>query len=293
MKKIVLITMFLSAALFAKVNVAVTYNYLGEITKEVGADNVKVVVLASPKFDPHFIVPKPSLLPKVHNADMLVINGAGLEIGWLPPLLRSANNSHVISGAVGFVDVSRTVDLLDKPLSVSRAFGDVHPQGNPHFSSDPHNIIPIAMLIAKKLQAIDSKNSAKYQSNLESFISKWNSYLAQFDADMQECKTKKVVQYHKLYRYILGRYNIESVGTIEPLPGVSPSSKHTIELIDKMRENDVNIILQDVYHEQKTAKFIASKSNATVRVIPHDIGSVEGTDSLENLYNTIKDRLCH
>jgi len=293
MKITVLITMLLSVALFAKVNVAATYNYLGEITKEVGGNNVKVVVLASPKFDPHFIVPKPSLLPKIHNADMLVLNGAGVEIGWLPPLLKRANNSHVISGAIGFVDASLVINLLDKPMSVSRAYGDVHPEGNPHFSLDPHNIIPIAMLIAKKLQAIDSKNSDKYQSNLDGFISKWNSFLTQFDADMQECKTKKVVQYHELYRYILGRYNIGSIGTVEPLPGVSPSSKHTIELINKMKENGVNIIMQDVYHERKTAKFIASKSNSKVRIIPHDVGSVDGADSLENLYNIIRDRLCH
>jgi len=293
MKKTVIITMLLSVALFAKVNVAVTYNYLGEITKELGGDNVKVVVLASPKFDPHFIVPRPSLLPKIHKADMLVLNGAGVEIGWLPPLLKRANNSHVISGAIGFVDASLVIDLLDKPMSVSRAYGDVHPEGNPHFSLDPHNIIPIAMLIAKKLQVIDSKNSDKYQSNLDGFISKWNSFLTQFDADMQECKTKKVVQYHELYRYILARYKIDSIGTIEPLPGVSPSSKHTIELINKMKENGVNIILQDVYHERKTAKFIASKSNSNVRVIPHDVGSVDGADSLEKLYNIIQDRLCH
>ncbi|MFA5454529.1 MAG: zinc ABC transporter substrate-binding protein [Sulfurimonas sp.] len=293
MRKILIFTVLLSASLFAKVNVAVTYDYLGEIVKEVGAENVKVVVLASPKMDPHFIVPKPSLLPKIHNADMLVFNGAGLEIGWLPPLLKSANNSHVISGAAGFVDASGAVNLLDKPSSVSRAYGDVHPEGNPHFSSDPHNIIPIAKLIAKKLQEIDAQNSEKYQTNLANFLSKWNAYLKQFDLNMKECKTKKVVQYHELFRYILNRYEIDSVGTVEPLPGVSASSKHTIELIESMKQNGVKIILQDVYHEQKTAQFIASKSNANVEVIPHDVGSVEGADSLESLYNTIKERLCH
>lgn len=293
MKKILVFTMLFSAGLFANVNVAVTYNYLGEIVKEIGADSVKVVVLASPKMDPHFIVPKPSLLPKVHNADMLVLNGAGIEIGWLPPLLNSANNSHVISGSVGFVDVSQVIDMLDKTTSISRAFGDIHPEGNPHFSSDPHNIIPIATLIAKKLQAIDAKNSKNYQKNLDSFVAKWESYLKKFDADMQECKTKKVVQYHALFRYILNRYAIESIGNIEPLPGVSPSSKHTIELVESMKQKGVNVILQDVYHEQKTAKFIASKTNANIEIIPHDVGSIEGTDSLEALYNTVKERLCH
>jgi len=109
---------------------------------------------------------------------------------------------------------------------------------------------------------------------------------------MAQCKTKKVVQYHDLYNYFLKRYGIESIGNIEPLPGIAPSSKHTIELINRIKQNGVKKILQDVYHEKKTAKFIAAKTGAEVVVIPHDVGAVKGSETLEDFYNTIAERLC-
>ena len=138
----------LSATLFAKVHVVTTYPYLGEIVKQVGEGQVSVIVLANPKFDPHFIVPRPSLITKLRKADLLVINGGQLEIGWLPPLLRSAQNAKINVGTKGFLDVSGVIDMLDKPEKASRAMGDVHPDGNPHFSLDPHNIGKIAQVIA-------------------------------------------------------------------------------------------------------------------------------------------------
>ncbi len=110
---------------------------------------------------------------------------------------------------------------------------------------------------------------------------------------MQTCPTKKVVQYHELYNYFLKRYDIQNIGNIEPIPGISPSSKHTLALIMSMRQNHVKTILQDVYHEKKTAKFIASKTGAKVQVIPHDIRSVKGSNTLEEFYNIIGKRICN
>ena len=282
----------LSATLFAKVHVVTTYPYLGEIVKQVGEGQVSVIVLANPKFDPHFIVPRPSLITKLRKADLLVINGGQLEIGWLPPLLRSAQNAKINVGTKGFLDVSGVIDMLDKPEKVSRAMGDVHPDGNPHFSLDPHNIGKIAQVIAAKLSQIDPANSGFYKTRLASFLEKWQNYLQKFDTKMAQCKTTKVVQYHELYNYFLKRYGIESIGNIEPLPGIAPSSKHTIELINRIKQNGVKKILQDVYHEKKTAKFIAAKTGAEVVVIPHDVGAVKGSETLEDFYNTIAERLC-
>ena len=108
---------------------------------------------------------------------------------------------------------------------------------------------------------------------------------------MLTCKDKKVVQYHQLFNYFLRRYNIKSYGTIEPLPGIAPSAKHTMELINTMKNNSVKKILQDVYHEKKTAKFIASKTGAKVLIIPHDLGA-EGSKTLQEFYNKIAKRLC-
>jgi zinc/manganese transport system substrate-binding protein len=292
MKKIFLLTLLTSLA-FASVRVDTTYAGLGEVAKKIGGDNVSVSVLGSSKYDPHFIVPKPSLLSKLRRADLLIINGAGLELGWLPPLIRSANNAKIQPGAKGFLDISHSISMIDVPDSVSRAFGDVHAEGNPHYITDPHNIVPIAKAIEQKLSSIDEDNSQIYKKNLENFIDKWNSYLKIFDNKMLTCKDRKVIQYHELFNYFLKRYGFKSYANIEPLPGISPSSKHTLSIINTIRDKDIKIILQDVYHEKKTAKFIASKTDAKVEVTPHDVGAVKATESLEDFYNSIAEKICH
>jgi len=292
MKKTILLTVLLATVIFAQVNVDATYSTLGAIAKKIGGDNVKVTILGSSKYDPHFIVPKPSLLSKLRRADLLIINGAGLELGWLPPLLRNANNPKIRNGANGLLDISHFVPMIDVPATVSRAFGDVHSQGNPHYTTDPHIVLIIARAIEKRLIEIDLDNAKAYQTNLINFTKKWQKYLKKYDADMQMCKTKKVVQYHQLFNYFLERYNIKSYGTIEPLPGISPSSKHTIWLINTIKDEKVKVILQDIYHEKRTAHFIADKTGARVALIPHDLGSLKDTGTLESFYNTIKEHLC-
>jgi len=292
MKKIFLTVLLMASSLFAALNVDTTYATLGAVAKKIGGDNVHVVVLGSSKYDPHFIVPKPSLLSKLRRADLLIINGGGLELGWLPPLIKSANNGKIRAGAPGFLDMSHFVTMIDKPASVSRAFGDIHAQGNPHYSTDPYQVLIMAKVIAKKLQQLDPAHATAYKTNLDVFLKEWQSYLTKFDAKMAQCKVKKVVQYHELYNYFLRRYDITNIGNIEPLPGIAPSSKHTLELINAMKANGVKKILQDVYHEKRTAKFIAAKTGASVAVIPHEVGAVKGSDTLENFYNMIAQRIC-
>lgn len=292
MKKIILLLLFTSASLFAKINVVTSYPWLAQVAQKVGGSAVHVTSLASPRMDPHFIVPKPSLIPKLSRADLLVINGAGLEIGWLPPLLRRANNANINPGRKGFADASKAVRLIDKPKTVSRAYGDVHPDGNPHFVLDPHNLIPIAKMIAGKLSRIDPANKGLYQKNLSAFLQNWRVFLRQFDGQMRKCRGMKVVQYHELYNYLLKRYGIKSLANLEPLPGISPSSKHTFAVIKTIQRNHVKKILQDPYHEKKTSRFIAKKTGAKVLVVPQDVGAVSGTKTLKRFYLSISKQLC-
>jgi len=290
MKKL-LTLLLLSGIAFASVRVETTFTTLGAITEKIGGDLVHVHVLGSAKYDPHFIVPKPSLLAKLRRADLLIMNGGGLELGWLPPLIRGANNRKIQNGAKGFLDISHFIPMIDIPTSVSRGFGDVHASGNPHYSTDPHMVPLMAKAIAEKLEAIDSDNFVEYEKNLETFLAGWSSYLIKFDTNMKQCKDKKVVQYHELFNYFLKRYNYKSYGNLEPLPGIAPSSKHTIGMINIIKKNEIKLILQDVYHEKKTAKFIAAKTDAKVVVLPHDMGA-DGSESLEEFYNNIAKKLC-
>jgi len=292
MKKLLLISLLLTTGLFASLRVDTTYSTLGAITKKVGGDLVNVTVLGSSKYDPHFIVPKPSLLSKLRRADLLIMNGGGLELGWLPPLIQNAHNRNIVNGAKGLLDISHYIPMIDKPAAVSRAFGDVHASGNPHYSTDPHLVLTIAKAIEQKLAQLDPENMTTYENNLAIFSEKWNKYLLEYDANLKTCKGKKVVQYHELFNYFLTRYGVTSVGNIEPLPGIAPSSKHTLQLIRLMKKNGIKTILQDVYHEKRTAKFLAAKTGATVEVIPHDVASVKGSDTLQSFYEMIAKRVC-
>ncbi len=292
MKKL-LLTILLQGFLFASLKVDTTYSTMGKITQKIGGDLVTVTVLGSAKYDPHFIVPKPSLIAKLRRADLLIMNGGGLELGWLPPLLRAANNAKIQNGAKGLLDMSHYISMIDVPTSVSRAFGDVHAQGNPHYTTDPHQVLVMAEAIKQKLIQLDPEHEKTYQENFNTFQKKWQKYLQNFDAKMQMCQGKKIVQYHELYNYFLKRYDIQSIGNIEPLPGIAPSSKHTLALIMSIRQNHVKTILQDVYHERKTAVFIADKTGTKVQIIPHDIHAVKGSDTLENFYNIIGKRICN
>lgn len=292
MKKLLLTTLILTSSILAQVNVATTYTYLGEVTKRVGGDLVKVDVLANPKLDPHFITPKPSLIGKLRDKDLLIINGGQLEIGWLPPLLKRANNNKINTGQSGFLDVSGAIKLIDKPKSVSRAYGDVHPEGNPHFAIDIHNITPIAKLISIKLSLLDPSNKATYSKNYQTFASQMKSLMQKLNNKTKSCKDKKIVQYHELFNYPIHAYRVKSVGTIEPLPGITPSSKHTLMLINTIKQQNIKTILQDVYHEKKTAKFIADQTGAKVQILPHDVGAINGANTIESFYQMIADRLC-
>lgn len=292
MKKILLITLILSSGLFASLKVDTTYSTLGAITQKIGGDLVDVSVLGSSKYDPHFIVPKPSLLAKLNRADLLIMNGGGLELGWLPPLIKSANNANIQPGKSGFLDMSHFITFIDKPASVSRGFGDIHAQGNPHYSTDPYMVLTIAKVIANKLAYLDPNNADTYKKNLKEFLIHWNAYLKDYDTRMALCKNKNVVEYHELFNYFLVRYDFNNFANIEPLPGIAPSSKHTLQVINTIKENGVTAILQDVYHERKTAAFIADKTDAKVVILPHDVGSVKGSETLESFYNMIANRLC-
>ncbi len=291
MKIILLLTVLLTGFLFASVKIDTTYTTAGAVAQKIGGNLVDVTVLGSPKYDPHFIVPKPSLISKLRRADLLIINGGGLELGWLPPLLRAANNAKIQNGAKGFLDMSHFIHMIDVPSSVSRAFGDVHAQGNPHYSTDPYVVLTMAKAIAQKLSQIDPEHQKTYEANLKKFTNEWQKYLNKLDAKMLTCKDKKVVQYHQLFNYFLKRYNFKIYGTIEPLPGIAPSSKHTIALINIMKDNGVKKILQDVYHERKTAQFIAAKTGAKVLITPHDLGA-DGSKTLQEFYNKIANRIC-
>ncbi len=114
------------------IKVVTTTQDLAAIVAEIGGDKVTVESLAKGYQDPHFVEAKPSFIIKLHSADLLVVVGRELEIGWLPPLITQSRNATIQPGGAGYLDASQTVQILDMPTGqITRAMGDVHPAGQP------------------------------------------------------------------------------------------------------------------------------------------------------------------
>ena len=293
MKKIflILLIVLLNSVHAKELNIVVTYPYIESIVKEIGGDRVSVFSLANAEFDPHTIIPKPSFIAKLRKADLLIINGAQLEIGWLPQLLKQANNPKIQVGSGGLLDLSKHVDLIDVPSSISRAQGDIHPDGNPHFYLDFNNIPKISEAVSKKLSEIDPQNRSYFEKNNSDFLDKYNHKLKEWTERLKPLKGMRIIEYHKLYDYIIRRIGMELISTIEPLPGIPPTSKH-IESLEKMlASNEVKMILQDVYHSKDAAEFLSKKYNVKMKILPHDVGAVTGANDIFSLFDEIVRRL--
>ena len=285
MKKILLLITLLPLTLLAHLNIAVSYPYIGALSKTIGGEHITTTVLAKGNWDPHFIIPRPSLIAKVRNADALIMNGGQLEIGWLPPLLNRAGNPKTSPDSKTFLNLSHHINLIDKPLSVDRKDGDIHPDGNPHFHLDPQNILSLANVIKEFLISIDTEHKEIYEKNYADFFNMWSKKIVEWNEKMTDKKGLKVIQFHDNLAYFNKAYGLTNIGTIEPLAGIPPSSKHTIEIIELIKRDSPCCILHDVYHSTKTADFISEKSGIKVILMPHDIEALESIDNLSALFD--------
>ena len=248
--------------------------------------------MAPGDWDPHFVVPRPSLIARIKRADLVFMNGAELEIGWLPALLKSANNPKVAPGAPGLVDLSADAPLIhqhDGP--VSRAMGDVHPAGNPHFALDPLAIPRAARTVAEALSRADPAGGDVFIANLEAFEAAWHKASERWRARMAPLRGTLVIEYHAVFDYFLERNGISVAGAIEPIPGASPTARHTKELVELIRREKPVRILMDVYHSREAADFLSRETGVPVVVIPHDVGAVPEARDLFSLYDTIVERM--
>ncbi len=288
-----LVLIFFPFVLFAQMKVAVSYPYIGAITKAIAGEHVDTVVLAKGNWDPHFVVPRPSLIARLRQCDALIMNGAQLEIGWLPPLIRRSANVKVQPQAKSFLNLSAQVELIQKPKSVDRSLGDVHPDGNPHFHLDPKKILILAQVITGFLSELDHEHQAVYQANLEVFYHDWEKNIDRWKQKMAPKRGMKVIQFHDNLAYFNAAYGLQNIGTIEPLPGISPSSRHTLELIQIIKEQQPCCILHDVYHSTKTAEYLVDKTGIKLVLMPHDIGALESVESLTELFDYLTEAVSH
>jgi zinc/manganese transport system substrate-binding protein len=295
MKKLIVLLILIGAFSWTtwacgQIKVVATYPYIGDLTRKIGGDKVDVFVLAKGTEDPHFIVPKPSYIARLRSADLLIINGAGLEIGFIPILIQQANNPRIQTDK-GFLDLSQQVKLIEVPASVSRAEGDIHPEGNPHFALDYHRLPILARAVKEKLCGLEPNNCRIYEKNLSEFLKHWEEKTRTWERSLSAFKGKRIIEYHRLFDYFLQTSGLIFLGTVEPKPGIPPTARHIEELIGTSRDKKPDFILQDVYHEERSARFLAEKTGAKYLLLPHDVGAVSEAKDLFSFFDEIIKRL--
>lgn len=267
----------------AAVKVVTTTEDLASLTREVGGDKVEVVALAKGYQDPHFVDPKPSFILAVSRADLLIVVGRELEIGWLPPLQNSSRNAKVQVGGDGYLDASANVKILEIARGqVTRAMGDVHPLGNPHYWLDPNNGRLIAQAIRDRLSQRDAANATYYAQRYADFDKRLAAAERRWDAAMAPYKGAKLVTYHRSWPNFMERWGLVVMGYVEPKPGIPPSPAHTLALIEDMKAQGVKLIVVEPYFDLKTPQSIASQVGGTVlQLAPSVGGTKEATDYIQ------------
>jgi zinc/manganese transport system substrate-binding protein len=265
-----------SAEAQSKLNVIATTEDLAAIAREVGGDHVTVDSIAKGYQDPHFVEAKPSFILKLQKADLLVLVGRDLEIGWLPPLIQQSRNSKVQVGADGYLDASAQARILEIPTGqVTRAEGDVHPLGNPHYWLDPDNSKIIAREIFDKFVRFRPNEKSYFEPRLNDFVNRVNEAEKRWFAMMAPYKGIKVVTYHRSYSNFAERFGLDIVGYVEPKPGIPPTPQHTLDLINDMKRMNVKLVLVEPYFDLKTPNAIGRQTGAEVLVLPPSVGGVK------------------
>src|SRR6266436_5474991 len=294
MKKILLILCTILAcglSAHAKLNVVATLPDFGSLAREIGGDRINLVVLAKPTEDPHFVDARPSFVVSLRNADVLIDGGAELEIGWLPPLLQNARNPKIEVGKPGRVQASEGIRLMNVPAIATRAAGDVHALGNPHFTVDPIIAKAIAQHIAQSFAALDSANAGFYDANYKKFEATINAKLQEWGVAMLPFKGQNVVAYHDSWPYFAHRFGLNIDIFLEPKPGIPPSPSHLAEVIEKMKAQKIKAVIVEPFHDRKIAEKVASSTGAKVVDFAQYPGALPGTETYVALIDALVSRL--
>src|SRR5438105_3097584 len=253
------------AAQAKKLTVVTSTTDLASLAQEVGGDKINVESMAKGYQDPHFVEAKPSFLLRLRQADLLVVVGLQLEIGWLPPLITQSGNSRIQVGANGYLDASQFSEILEIPQgSITRAMGDVHPLGNPHYWLDPDNGRRVAKGIAGKLGEMDPADSAHFQQRFQDFDRRLSEADKKWVADMKPFRGRKVITYHNSAPNFAKHFGLNVVGFVEPRPGIPPTPSHTLDVINMMKRDNVKVIMVEPYFDRKTPDSIARETGGTV-----------------------------
>ena len=281
---LLLATVLLSVPAWAELRVVACEPEWAALASAIGGDDITADSATTGLQDVHHIQARPSLIARVRRADLLVCTGAGLEAGWLPVLLRQAGNAKVQPGQPGFLEAAEYVEMLEVPVSVDRSQGDVHPYGNPHIQTDPRNIPPVAAALLERLVLLDPDGAEGYRARHAGFSDQWGTALEDWSARGAELEGMAIVTHHKSWIYLVNWLGLDEVATLEPKPGIEPSAGHLARLLTSIEGRDVRLIIRTSYQSARASDWLSARIDAPAVVLPHTVGSVDGTDDLFSLY---------
>jgi zinc/manganese transport system substrate-binding protein len=291
--RVILATLALVAAVpaQAELKVLATTADWGELAVELGGDRVDVYTATGALQDVHRVEAKPSLVARARTAAILVANGAELEVGWLPVLIRESGNKRIQPGAPGYFEAASQVTLLEKPAKFDRAMGDIHPQGNPHLQLNPRNILPVAKALTARLATLDAANAAFYQQRGADFEERWKEAIARWESRAAPLKGVPVVVMHRDQAYLCNWLGLKEVAAIEPKPGVPPSAGYLGQLVSQLSASPARMIMRNAYNDPKAAEWLAKRTGTPVVLLPFSVGGTDGAKDLFALFDDTLDRL--
>ena len=276
---------------FAALNVFATVPEWGALAKEIGGEQVTVYTATTAFQDPHRIEAKPSLLAQARRAQLVVAAGADLEIGWLPLVIRDSGNSAIQTGRPGYFEAANYVNRLDVPTVLDRAHGDVHAAGNPHTHLDPRNVLKIGAALAVRMAELDAANAATYQSGYKTFVGKWQVAMARWEKEAAPLRGVSVLVHHSSFVYLAHWLGMKEVGSLEPKPGIEPTSGHLTELLTKQQTTPAKMVLRAAYNQDGPSQWIASKTGMPAVLLPYTVGGTDGAKDLFGLFDDTVQRL--
>lgn len=261
------------------------------LAQELGGDKVKVYSATTALQDVHHVEARPSLIARARNADLMICTGAELEVGWLPLLQGQAGNGKIQPGQPGFVEASSYITRIEVPQLLDRSMGDVHPAGNPHIHLDPRNIAKVGAALSARLAQLDAANEAFYNVRAKTFQDKWNGAIPRWEKQAAPLKGMPIVVYHKDLSYLIRWLGMRELGTLEPKPGVPPTTGNLSELLARLAHEPAKAIVRSAYSDPKAADWLAERAKIPVVVLPYTVGGNEQVKDLFELFDDTIQRL--
>ena len=257
----------------------------GSLAKELGGDKASVYVATTALQDPHKIEARPSLIARARNADLIVCTGAELEIGWLPLVQSQSGNAKIQAGRPGYFEASSVATMIEKPERFDRSMGDVHPLGNPHIHLDPANIAKVAAALGERMSALDAPERAYYAERTSAFVARWKEATVRWEREAAPLKGLALVVYHRDLSYLVRWLGMREVGSLEPKPGLPPSTAHLSELLARLARDPAKAVARSAYNDPRAAEWIAERAKIRLVVVPFTVGGSDRAKDLFGLYD--------